>query len=315
MSNNELIMTLGKVIIAAAWVDGRISMEEVNCLKDLLFRMPHVESDDEMQMTARDWARLEIYLDSPVEADERARLIEDLRVTLKSPEDKALVFSLLQTLIEADGVVTEEEKAVVEEIKLALDDLSLGLIGQLGRLIQGPIQRRTEAIANAPNREEHFEEYIRNKVYYNVRQRLNMDATQLGIDDEDLRKLSLAGGLMARVAFVDQVITNDEYAMMVEALQTGWKVTQEAAALVAEVAISEVSADLDYFRLIREFFSSTDESERVDFLNTLFAVAAADGQISSQESREIRHISRDLNLSQQQFVEAKEKAESQSGSA
>jgi len=45
-------MTLAKVIIAAAWADDEVSHEEINSLKDLLFRLPHLE--------ARDWSSLEI---------------------------------------------------------------------------------------------------------------------------------------------------------------------------------------------------------------------------------------------------------------
>ena len=307
MSDKDLILTLGKVVIAAAWVDGEISMEEVNCLKDLLFHMPHVGNEREMQMTAQEWARLEIYVESPVGEAERARLVEELRTTLRDANDRDLVLSALDTLIQADGVVTDEELAVVEEVKQAFDDVNLGLIGQLGRLIQGPMERRSEIISHAPNREEFFEAYVRNKVYYKVRQQLQMSEADFSVSDAELRKLSLAGGLMARVAHVDQVVTNDEVSTMVEALQAGWDLLPEDAALVAEVAVSEVGADLDYYRLVREFFTSTTKEERIDFLGTLFAVAAADGEVSSQESLEIRHIGRDLNLTQQQFLEARAK--------
>jgi len=308
MSDKDIIMALAKVTIAAAWVDGKITVEEVNSLKDLLFRMPHVRSDQEMHLTAREWAELEIYIDSPVDAAERSRLVTDLQTSLHTSEDRALALAAIEDLIQADGVVTSEEEAVAAEIRAALDDVNLSIVGQLGRLIKGPVQRRTEAVADAPNREAYLEEYIKNRVYYKLRQRLGFDG-DLGIPDEDLRKLSLAGGLMARVAYVDQIVTADEFDVMVKSLQAGWSISREAAALVAEIAVSEVSIDLDYFRLIREFFTNTTEAERVSFLDTLFTVAAADGEISANESVEIRRIARSIHLSQQQFVEAKQKFE------
>lgn len=309
MPDKDVIMTLAKVIIAAAWVDGKITIEEINSLKDLLFRLPHIGSDWEMQMTAHDWAELEIYIESPVEAAERARLVEDLRTALRAPEDRTLALSALEDLIKADGVVTAEEEAMAGEVRLALEGVDLGLVGRLGRLIKGPVQRRMEIVANAPNREAYLEAYIKNKIYYKARQRLNFDGDDWGIPDSDLRKLSLAGGLMARVAYVDQVVTEDEFDSMVKALQAGWQLSGQAAALVAEIAVSEVSNDLDYFRLTREFFSATSLEERVSFLDTLFTVAAADGEISARESVEIRRIARSLQLTQQQFVEAKRRFE------
>jgi len=307
MSDKELIMTLAKVIIAAAWADGDITIQEVNSLKDLLFRLPHVGSDQEMQMTAREWARLEIYLETPVEAAERARLVNELQARLRTPKDRALALAALEDLIQADGIVTDAERAVSEKIRNSLEGVDLSIFGQIGRLIRGPVQRRTAVVANAPNREEYFDDYVKNKVYYKVRQRLNWDGTELGIPEADLRKLSLAGGLMARVAYVDQVVTDDEFAMMINALKAGWDISPESASLVAEIAVSEISDDLDYFRLVREFFTSTNDNERIGFLDTLFAVAAADGEVSANESVEIRHIARSIGLSQQQFVEAKAK--------
>jgi len=301
-SDKNLILTLAKVIIAAAWADGEMTIEEINSLKDLLFRLPHAGGT---QLTGREWAMLEMYIESPVGAAERARLVELLQAALRTPKGGALALSALEDLIQADGVVTDEERAVAEEIKTAIEAVDLGIIGQLGHLIRGTVQRRSQAVANAPNREEYFEDFIKNKVYYAVRQRLNLGEVELDIPEADLRKLSLAGGLMARIAHVDREVTEDEFDTMVNALQAGWDITREAATFVAEVAVSKVSADLDYFRLTRQFSTSTTEDERVHFLDVLFAVADADGHVSHDEIEEIRRIARSLNLTHKQFIGAK----------
>jgi uncharacterized tellurite resistance protein B-like protein len=302
MSDKNLILTLAKVIIAAAWADGEMTLEEINSLKELLFRLPRAGG---VQITGREWARLEMYIESPVDAAERARLVELLQAALRTPKDRALALSALEDLIQADGVVTDEERAVVEEIKTAIEAVDLGMIGQLGRLIRGTVQRRSQAVADAPNREEYFEDFIKNKVYYAVQQRLNLGQVELDIPEADLRKLSLAGGLMAQVAHIDREVTEDEFDRMVHALQSGWDITPEAATFVAEVAVSKVSADLDYFRLTRQFSTSTTEVERVRFLDVLFAVADADGRVSHDEIEEIRRIARSLNLTHKQFIGAK----------
>jgi uncharacterized tellurite resistance protein B-like protein len=305
MSEKDAIMALGKVIIAVAWVDGEITYEETNSLKDLLFWVPHASYKHGTQITGRDWAVLELYLQSPVGDEERTRLVAELQDTLRTPQERELAISALDELIRVDGVVTDEELAVMEEIKSAIKAGDLGIFTPLARLIRGPLQRRSAAVTNAPNREEYLEDFIKNKVYFTVRQRLNLDEGELDIPDTELRKLGLAGGLMARVAHVDQEVTKDEFDSMVKALEAGWDITPKAAALVAEVAVSEVSRDLDYFRLSREFFTSTTEEERVRFLDVLFAVAAADGQISHDENEEVRGIALSLNLTHQQFIDAK----------
>ncbi len=297
MAKTRLIMALAKVIIAAAWADGEMTNEEINSLKDLLFRMP--------EMTARDWARLEIYMHSPVTEVDRAQLIEELKVALSSPADKALAISKLEEMAAADKVVTEQERAVVAEIQGAIEEVDVSIFGRLGGLLRGPVQRRTEAVVDGHNRELFVNDFLKNRIYYDVRRHLDLDKTELDIPETEIRKLSLAGGLMAQVAYVDRDVNEDEFDTMLRAMQRGWDISQDAAALVAEIAVNEISKDLDFYRLTRQFFEQTNESERLRFLDVLFTVADADGHVSYEETEEIRKISKMLKLTHKQFINAK----------
>ena len=58
MSKMDFVLDLAKLIIAAAWADGKLTNDEINALKDLLFRF-----DD---ITGEDWKTLQMYMDSPV---------------------------------------------------------------------------------------------------------------------------------------------------------------------------------------------------------------------------------------------------------
>ena len=290
-------MTLAKVIIAAAWADDEVSHEEINSLKDLLFRLPHLE--------ARDWASLEIYIDSPIEHGERLRLIEELTRALSSRADKELALKALDDLIRADGEIPVAEQRVAEEIRQAIQDANVGVIGGIGKLVKGTIQRRSEAVANAPNREAYLEDFIKNRVYYGVRRRLDESDGQPDLPDSELRKLSLAGGLMARIAHIDRDVTEGEIDAMERTLQENWNCSHEQAALVAEVAVSAVAEDMDFYRMAREFFTCTTEQERVQFLDVLFAVADGDGMVSTPETEGIRRISMNLKMTHRQFIDAK----------
>jgi len=293
----QLIMTLAKVIIAAAWADDEVSHEEINSLKDLLFRLPHLE--------ARDWASLEIYIDSPIEHGERLRLIEELTRALSSRADKELALKALDDLVRADGEIPAAEERVAEEIRQAIQDANVGVIGGIGKLVKGTIQRRSEAVANAPNRETYLEDFIKNRVYYGVRRRLDESDDQPDLPDSELRKLSLAGGLMARIAHIDREVTEGEIGAMERTLQENWNCSREQAALVAEVAVSAVAEDMDFYRMAREFFTCTTRQERVQFLDVLFAVADGDGMVSTPETEGIRRIAMNLKMTHRQFIDAK----------
>ena len=146
---------------------------------------------------------------------------------------------------------------------------------------------------------------MKNRVFYGVRRHLDESEIKLDLPEEDLWKLSLAGGLMARVAHVDREVTEGESNAMIESLQHNWGLPKEPAAIVAEVAISAVGENMDYYRMAREFFSCTTEQERVRFLDVLFAVADGDGMVSHEEIEQIRFIARHLKLTHKQFIDAK----------
>lgn len=280
--------------MAAAWADHEVSNEEINSLKDLLFRLP--------ELTGRDWATLEMYIKSPVGDAERERLVDQLKGQLQSDEDKALAKQALEELVGADGVVTDEERAAIDSIEAEIDAVNFG---RFGRLISGSLSRREEAVQDAPNREEHFEDYIKNKVYYGVQLRKDDQDFSLDVPDSELRLLSLAGGLMSRVAHVDLEVTDDEVAAMIKALESGWELSDDQAAFVVEVAVSEIGPDMDYYRLTREFFENTENDQRVGFLNVLFAVGDADGRVTNEEIEEIRTIANALRLPHKNFIDAK----------
>jgi len=297
MARSDVVMSLAKVIIAAAWADGEMSNDEINSLKDLLFRLP--------DMTASDWARLEMYIEEPVSQAERARLVEELKARMASRSEKELALNALDEMMQADGMVTISERAVIDEIKASIQDADVGILPQLGRLVRGPVQRRSQAIAEAPNREVYLEDFLKNKIFYKIQRRLDKEDLDIDLPEKKLRKLSLAGGLMARVAFVDQEINDEEFEVMVEALQSNWEVSRTEACLVAEVATSEIGNNLDFYRLSRQFFEHTTRQERIRFLDVLFTVAAGDSQATYQEIEEIRSISKMLKLSHRQFIDAK----------
>ncbi|MBK7216512.1 MAG: TerB family tellurite resistance protein [Candidatus Promineofilum sp.] len=293
--NPDTIISLAKVLIAAAWADGQISEDEELSLKDLLWRLPEVH--------ARQWEELAIYLDAPVEAAERERLVAELRAQISSADQRELALSKLDEMVNADGVVAEREQAVVAEARAALESADVGLWGSLSRLLIG---RRAEATAGAPNREKYLNDFVRNRVYYRLRQRLAAEGVVWDVSDAELRRLGLAGGLLALVAGVVDGVADEERAAMVATLRDAWSLPEASAALVVEVALSG-GEPLDFYRLVREFAEVTTAEERLRFLDALFGVAAADGAATFEEIEQIRLVALGLKLSHTEFIDAKMK--------
>lgn len=305
MAKHPLAMALAKVIIAAAWADGHLATDEVNALKNLLAEMGQLGGYGEMALTAEEWAELEIYLYSPVDAAERQRLVESLADTLRGSGDRSLALTAIDRLLGADRVHTDEERQVAAEIRSALLSVDLGPIALLGRLVRGALRARP----TVPNREQYLEEFLHNRIYYAVRQRLGKAPEEdLGIPAAEARKLALAGGLLAEVARIDQQVSPAEADALTAALAAGWHISPTGAAVVSAAALAESADGLDFYRLCEEFASSTSVEERIHFLDALFAVAAADGAISGEESAAISRITYSIKLPHEEFVAAKRRA-------
>lgn len=297
MSDSNLILSLAKVLIAAAWADGEVTNDEINALKDLLFQLPN--------LNARDWAALDIYIDSPIDPNERNRLVAELQAAIITPSDKELAKTTLDSIIQADGILAPEERAAAEVIQAAIDHVSVNVFAQMGKLMRLSMHRRDQSVSETSNREHHLEDFLRNRVYYKVRRRMDQEQIEIDLPDAELRKLGLAGGLLARVAHVDEQVTDEEFATIVQALRNGWNLSPEHATLVAETALATFERGLDFYRTSREFFAATNEAERIRFVNTLFDVAAADDKLSHEETEEIRTIAFVLKLTHKQFIDAK----------
>jgi uncharacterized tellurite resistance protein B-like protein len=297
MSASNLIISLAKVLVAAAWADEEITHDEINALKDLLFHIP--------VLSARDWAELEIYIDSPIDPSERDRLLEDLRTAIRTRQDKTLASETLEQLIQADGTITPEERVIAEEIQSAIDSISTNIFSRMGKMMRTSAKKRSQIVAGTANREQFLEDFIRNRIYYKIKRQLDQSESEIQLSDGEFRKLCLASGLLSRVAFVDKDITTEEKSSIVEILRSGWNLTRETAMLVAETALDAFVKGLDYYRLSREFFIATNEKERIDFLRELFHVAASDGNLSHAETEEIRSIAQVLKVTHKQFIDAK----------
>jgi uncharacterized tellurite resistance protein B-like protein len=292
--NRKLAETLSKVVAVAGWADHKLTPDERENLKDLLFQFQRSVIDP------REDALFEMYIKSPIDTPERERLVEELREAVWSQEDKTVVLSALQTMVESDGTINDDEQAVLNDIKAAIESVDTGIFGDLGRLLRGAMRRRSEVVRNAPNREIYLEDFLKNKVYYEVRRRLDLHKLDIELPEKELRKLSLVGGMMARVAQTDHIVIENESNKITSILDDHWGLSREAAVFVMECAISDVCRDFDYLRMAREFMDLATSAERVQLLDLLFDVANADGLVSEDELQEITYIADYLLLSRDQ---------------
>ncbi len=281
MPKHDLKMKLAKVLIAAAWADGRLANEELAALKDFLFKIPSLADED--------WKRLMVYMDSPISEDDVDRLVDDLMRDIHGRKDRELVVSTLEDLIRSDGVVTDSEREFVDEIKGLLDATSTGFFKLLKGSMKRVISRRKRAVADLPDRESSIGDYSTNEVYHYA-----IHAKRIGdwieLPDDLLRKLCLEAGLLAWTEHHDLVIGDAERKAMRDILLTREGVTPAGAAAIVDAACERVLKGVDLTRLCRTYYETSNEAERIALLKSM------PGQADHSKAASISEIARHLRV-------------------
>jgi uncharacterized tellurite resistance protein B-like protein len=115
---------------------------------------------------------------------------------------------------------------------------------------------------------------------------------------ERARLIASAAYTLARAANADLDISDEETAAIERELQAHESIDEPTAVLVTEMAklqAKTVGGTEDYV-VTREFKALADESQRIVVLRACFAVMAASGTISAEETATINQIAEELDI-------------------
>jgi len=115
---------------------------------------------------------------------------------------------------------------------------------------------------------------------------------------EQARFLAAAAYTLARAANADLDISDEETAAIEKELQGHESIDEATAVLVTEMAklqAKTVGATEDYV-VTREFKALSDENQRLVVMRACFAVMAANGTISAEETAVINQIAEELDI-------------------
>ena len=115
---------------------------------------------------------------------------------------------------------------------------------------------------------------------------------------ERARLIASAAYTLARAANADFEISEDETAAIERELQTHEGLDEATAVLVAEMAKLQAKSvgETEDYVVTREFKALASEAQRLDVLRACFAVGAASGTISAEETAVVNQIARELDI-------------------
>jgi uncharacterized tellurite resistance protein B-like protein len=115
---------------------------------------------------------------------------------------------------------------------------------------------------------------------------------------EQARYLASFAYVLARVAHADFKIDESEVAEMERVVKALAHLSEAEAALVVQIAKSQAQhlGGTENYVVTRQFRQSTTKEQRGELLECIYAVAAADGTITSDEQSEIMQIAEELGF-------------------
>jgi uncharacterized tellurite resistance protein B-like protein len=279
-------IALLRVLIAAAWADGKVTQSELNYIKMLArkFRLSDAE-----------WTELQPYLEDGPNEKEIHDLFEDLLNRIGTSSQRNKVVNYLEEIVSADDQITAEEHDFLEHYTALLKQASSGEL----------LIRRMKGLFSKPKADTalDLEEFFQNKVLFKLRRRIGTDQIT-----PEVRRLCALGGLMGIVAQADGQIDRKELEEIRGQLRLRHIFDTEALEVLMTIIEEESVRGLDRRSLISEYAANADYEERVALLDLLFAVAAADKALTYTELEELRGIASTLGLSHRQYIDAKVRA-------
>ena len=115
---------------------------------------------------------------------------------------------------------------------------------------------------------------------------------------EQARLVASAAYTLARAAHADLDISAEETAVIERELQAHDSLDEATAVLITEMAklqAKTVGGTEDYV-VTREFAALATDQQKIDVLRACFAVGAASGSISAEESAEVNQIAQEMAL-------------------
>ena len=124
------------------------------------------------------------------------------------------------------------------------------------------------------------------------------------LDPQRARFLAAFAYLLSRVARADLNISDEETKVMEKIVMEHGALSEEQAMLTVQVAKTQniLFGSTENYLVAREFNDIADHNEKMGLLGCIYAVAAADGSISTLEDNEISQIANELRIEHHDLI-------------
>ena len=288
-------LTFLKVLTTVAWADGEVSQSELNILKSFYkkFDLEKNELDE-----------LKPYLNAPVSKKEKDLLYRQMIAQLSTPSEKQEIVAALENMVQVHPRMKDDERQLVDQFSEWLENTSF-TNRSFGR-VRNFFQKTIFEHAREPDPD--MKKYFKRRVLKKVELKSNHSGVISQLPEDKLYFLCLVGSLMASIANVDNHFDSTEKKALKACLEDQFSLKGKELDLLFNVVEEQGRKGFDYHEVVSEINRLTSYNDRLHFMECLFAVAAADGEIAHEESEEIRRITKSMRIPHKTFIQAKVRA-------
>jgi uncharacterized tellurite resistance protein B-like protein len=278
-----LNVSLGKLLIAAAWVDGEINEEESACLKNLILKMPGI--------SFADWRRLKIYLAYPLSLREQEFVVNEFSEKVFVEDHSKLAWEALLEVLKADGNINVLEKGFAQELEQAFKENLQGFLRTIKfYLFRDSIESQQAWKSQTMGREKLIHEFFDNPVYFLFRKALIQENLAVPHSKPELQKVCLFAAILSWVAAEDGRISLDEEELILGILINTCGIVRSISECILKVAKSLEINELQLEDLSSSLADSTEQNEREELFIALSNLVILDKVLTVHEWECLRTV-------------------------
>ena len=290
INSRQIVLNIGKLMVFAAWADGEIQKEEYEVICDQIHVLPDITEDE--------WSSIAVYMEYPVADTELVNLVNDFDHSLRSKDDRMYAIHAIERVIVADGVITEVEEQSVILLKEALESSNFveEVLAILKKIMNLARERRRTQASSTYSRQDDMDDFLNNPVFFKLSKIVNSYEEPLCFTKAQLKKLCLAGAIMACLVKIDYKIDASEVDVMMRVLRNEWLMSEGGANLVLSIALNKQYGNMDLLRICRHFYSLSEQNERLSLIKVLIQIMESDGEVSKEELQTIQTVAAHMKI-------------------
>jgi uncharacterized tellurite resistance protein B-like protein len=280
-----------------AWADGVVEADERNRIK-VLFNGFDLDEADRREIDAM--------LERPVPFDRAVELTKEFAGRLSPPGARRELLAEIESMLGEESERAAGERELLDHVRAILSSHTVvdGLVEKLRGLFSTTLFDRS---SSGGDRAGDLVHRARNAALARVEDRFRERGWSLEGREGDWNRATLIGILLGRVGRADGKIGAEERRIVDRTLAERYGLDEPSREVTLAVLEEEAGRDLDLQRVCAEACHVTSMAQRLEILEILFEIGAADGRIGKDEVEEIHRIADLLWISRPEYLAVRDR--------